>query len=81
MGPHQQRWEAARLNRSTGGFLMGTDAPVFDTWRFGAVAGYSRTSFDAKDRYSSGSSDNYHLGLYGASAWGDLAFRTGAAYT
>ncbi|EXL03733.1 hypothetical protein BG36_11480 [Aquamicrobium defluvii] len=60
---------------------MGTDAPVFDTWRFGAVAGYSRTSFDAKDRYSSGSSDNYHLGLYGASAWGDLAFRTGAAYT
>ena len=30
---------------------------------------------------SSGSSDNYHLGLYGGTAWGDLALRTGAAYT
>jgi outer membrane autotransporter protein len=72
---------AARLNRSTGGFFIGADAPVFDTWRFGAVAGYSHTSFDVKDRRSSGSSDNYHVGLYGGTAWGDLAFRTGAAYT
>jgi len=72
---------AARLHRSTGGFFLGADAPVFDAWRFGAVAGYSHTSFDAKDRHSSGSSDNYHLGLYGGTAWGDLAFRSGAAYT
>ncbi|GAA5542268.1 autotransporter domain-containing protein [Brucella sp. NBRC 113783] len=72
---------AARLNRKTGGFFFGADAPVFDTWRFGAVAGYSSTSFDAKDRHSSGSSDNYHVGLYGGTAWGDLAFRSGAAYT
>ncbi|WP_370435040.1 autotransporter outer membrane beta-barrel domain-containing protein [Microvirga sp. TS319] len=72
---------AARLNRKTGGFFVGLDTPVFDTWRFGAVAGYSNTSFDMKDRYSSGSSDNYHLGLYGGTQWGNLAFRTGAAYT
>ncbi|QEL26192.1 autotransporter outer membrane beta-barrel domain-containing protein [Bosea sp. F3-2] len=72
---------AARLNRSTGGFFIGADAPVFDSWRFGAVAGYSRVSFDVKDRHSSGSSDNYHVGLYGGTNWGDLAFRTGAAYT
>ncbi|KRE08000.1 hypothetical protein ASE63_21960 [Bosea sp. Root381] len=76
---------AARLNRSTGGFFIGADAPVFDTWRFGAVAGYSRTSFDVKDRRSSGASDNYHVGLYGGTSWGisggDVAFRTGAAYT
>ncbi|MFC5374764.1 autotransporter domain-containing protein [Brevundimonas faecalis] len=72
---------AARLNRSTGGFIFGADAPVFDSWRFGAVAGYSNTSFKATDRYSSGSSDNYYLGLYGGTTWGDLAFRTGAAYT
>jgi len=72
---------AARLNRSTGGFFIGADAPVFDSWRFGAVAGYSRTTFNVRDRASSGSSDNYHLGLYGGTAWGDLAFRTGAAYT
>ncbi|MDW6024724.1 autotransporter domain-containing protein [Mesorhizobium sp. BAC0120] len=72
---------AARLNRSTGGFFVGADAPAFDTWRFGAVTGYSRTKFDVKDRRSAGSSDNYHVGLYGGTAWGDLAFRTGAAYT
>ena len=72
---------AARLNRKTDGFFVSADAPVFDTWRFGAVAGYSRTDFDVKSRRSSGSSDNYHLGLYGGTQWGDLAFRTGAAYT
>lgn len=72
---------AGRLDRSTGGFFIGGDAPVFDSWRFGAVAGYSHTSFDVKDRHSSGSSDNYHLGLYGGTQWGDLAFRTAAAYT
>ncbi|BCH24969.1 outer membrane autotransporter barrel domain-containing protein [Mesorhizobium sp. L-8-3] len=72
---------AARLSRSTGGFFIGADAPVFDTWRFGAVAGYSSTSFDVKDRFSSGSSDNYHVGLYGGTTWGDLALRTGVAYT
>jgi len=72
---------AAHLNRKTGGFFIGADAPVFDTWRFGAVAGYSQTSFDVKDRQSSGSSDNYYVGLYGGTAWGDVAFRTGAAYT
>ena len=76
---------AARLERSIGGLFVGADAPVFDTaantWRFGAVAGYSRTSLNARDRHSSGASDNYHLGLYGGTQWGDLTFRTGAAHT
>ena len=34
-----------------------------------------------RDRASSGSSDNYHLGLYGGATWGELAFRAGASYT
>ncbi|MDW6022703.1 autotransporter domain-containing protein [Mesorhizobium sp. BAC0120] len=72
---------AERLNYDTGGFLAGIDAPVFDTWRFGILGGYSRTSFNVKDRASSGSSDNYHLGLYGGTQQGNLGFRTGAAYT
>lgn len=72
---------AARLDRSSGGFFVGADTSVFEAWRVGAVAGYGRTSFDARDRASSGSSDNYHLGLYGGTAWGNLALRTGAAYT
>ncbi|MBD9628100.1 autotransporter-associated beta strand repeat-containing protein [Ensifer sp. ENS06] len=72
---------AAGLDRSTGGFFVGADVPAFDNWRFGAIAGYSHTSFDVKDRYSSGSSESYHAGLYGGTNWGDLAFRSGAAYT
>lgn len=72
---------AARVGRSIGGIFAGADAQVFDTWRFGAVAGYSHSSFDVKARQSSGSSDNYHVGLYGGTDLGDFAFRTGAAYT
>lgn len=72
---------AARLSRTTGGFFIGTDAPVFDTSRFGAVAGYSRTIFKANERRSSGSSDNYQVGLNGGTTWDNLAFRAGAAYT
>lgn len=72
---------AARLDRDTGGFLMGADALVAENWRLGLLAGYSHSSFHADARGSSGSSDNYHLGLYGGARWGDLALRTGAAYT
>ncbi|MBN9547923.1 MAG: autotransporter domain-containing protein [Alphaproteobacteria bacterium] len=72
---------AARLDRSTGGLLLGFDARVVDTWRLGLVAGYSRTDFEVRDRVSSGASDNYHLGLYGGTRWGALGFRTGLAYT
>lgn len=75
---------AARMTRSVGGFFMGADAPVAG-WRLGAIAGYSRNSFSVGERSSSGSSDNYHLGLYGGTQWpvagGQLGLRTGLAYT
>lgn len=70
---------AAGLNHTTGGFLAGADAS-FGTWRLGALAGYSHTSLDIATRASSGSSDNFHLGVYGGSQWGALGFRTGAIY-
>ena len=50
-------------SRSSGGFLMGLDAPLAQTWRVGVMAGYSRSDFDVNDRASSGRSDNYHLAL------------------
>jgi outer membrane autotransporter protein len=71
---------AAALHRSTGGVLMGADG-MAGNWRIGLLGGYSRTSFNADDHNSSGDSDNYHLGLYGGTEWGAIAFRTGAAYT
>ncbi|UGX89150.1 autotransporter family protein [Phyllobacterium meliloti] len=72
---------AARLDRSTGGFLAGGDALVDETWRLGILAGYSHTSFTVDERASSGSSDNYHVGLYAGTQRGNLGFRTGLAYT
>ncbi|HWK66476.1 MAG TPA: autotransporter domain-containing protein [Rhizobiaceae bacterium] len=72
---------ASKLTRSTGGFLTGADAALFDNLRFGVIAGYIRSAFDVNARLSSGESDNYHLGLYGGGQWGALSLRTGASYS
>ncbi|WDH90646.1 autotransporter domain-containing protein [Pseudomonas chlororaphis] len=76
---------AAALKRSTKGMLVGADAPVFDTWRLGVLAGYSRTSANVAQRSSSGNSDNYHLGAYAGTRWnlpqGTLGLRTGLSHT
>lgn len=71
---------AASLDRSTGGLLIGADRLVGD-WRLGLLGGYSRSHIRADARRSSAESDNYHLGLYGGTQWGDIAFRVGTAYS
>ncbi|TAJ88272.1 autotransporter domain-containing protein [Reyranella sp.] len=80
------RWNsdgnAATLWRDTGGFFLGADIPVIeDRGRVGLLVGYSRSSFQVSDRNSSGTSDNFHLGFYGGTQWGDLALRLGVAQT
>jgi outer membrane autotransporter protein len=80
-GSNSADGNAARLSRSIGGLLMGVDTRVLDTWRLGVLAGYDHSSFDVDERNSSGSSDDYHLGLYGGSQWGNLGLRLGASYT
>jgi len=72
---------AAELSRDTGGLFAGGDARVADTWRVGALTGYSHSSFWIGDRSSSGTSDNYHVAVYAGTQWGNLAFRSGAAFT
>ncbi|MBN9218983.1 MAG: autotransporter domain-containing protein [Mesorhizobium sp.] len=72
---------AAGLDRSTGGFIAGGDGAIGDAWRLGVLTGYSHSSFHADDRASSGSSDNYHLGVYGGGQWGAFGLRGGAAYS
>ena len=71
---------AATFGRSTGGLLAGADGLVGD-WRVGLIGGYSHSSFDVDDRHSGGDADSYHVGLYGGTNWGAIAFRTGAAYS
>ncbi|HEV2503731.1 MAG TPA: autotransporter domain-containing protein [Mesorhizobium sp.] len=72
---------AARLSRSTGGFVTGVDGLITDDVRLGFMAGYSHSSFKVNDRRSSASSDNYHLGLYGGTQLGAFSLRSGLAYT
>lgn len=80
-GSGDSNGHAASLESTTGGFLVGADTQIADNWRLGLLAGYSHTSFKVDDRNSSGDSDNYHLGVYGGSQWGNLGFRAGATYT
>jgi outer membrane autotransporter protein len=72
---------AATVKRDTSGFLMGADTRFGEEGRFGLMGGYSRSAFDVSDRNSSGSSENYHLGAYAGSRFGDLALRTGISYS
>ncbi|MCL7999206.1 autotransporter domain-containing protein [Brucella sp. 21LCYQ03] len=76
---------AAGSKTSLGGFVSGIDANVYDNWRLGAMAGYSRSTFKSAERAASGSSDNYTLGVYTGTEWaaphGAVAFRSGLAYT
>ncbi len=80
-GESEGNGNAAKLDRSTGGFLTGLDGTVTENFRLGVLAGYSHSSFHADDRASSGSSDNVHLGLYGGGQWNALRLTGGLAYT
>ena len=72
---------AMGVDTSTGGFLLGADAPVDDTWRFGLAGGYSRTSVDGEGSAGTAMIDSYTAALYGSGQWGPAALRLGAAYT
>ncbi|MBO9357636.1 autotransporter domain-containing protein [Bordetella petrii] len=72
---------AADVNTATRGFFLGADRAVSEHWRLGALAGYSHTSFDVNDRSSSGSSDAYHLALYGGAKWDKVRLRAGLAHS
>ncbi len=72
---------AATLERSVGGLLVGVDVPVANTWRVGLMAGAADSRFELGARTSSGSSVDGHLALYGGTQWGALGLRFGAGYT
>jgi outer membrane autotransporter protein len=66
-------------NIGNGGVLFGLDGLVTDAWRVGVMGGYSHSIFDTET--SDGSSNNYHVGVYGTGEWGALAVRSGVNYT
>lgn len=72
---------AARMDRDTGGFLLGADGKVLDNVHLGALAGYSRTSLNIGDRTSSGTVDTYTLGAYAGGAWDAFSLKGGVAHS
>ncbi|WP_406642633.1 autotransporter domain-containing protein [Pseudomonas californiensis] len=73
--------DVSGLKSHTSGLLIGADVPLDDTWRVGALAGFSNSSFDLRQASGSTDSDNYHLGVYGGAKWGALGLRLGAVRT
>lgn len=76
---------AAPIDRSTAGLLIGADTLVADQVRLGVLAGFSHSSVDLDARASAANIDSYHLGLYGGAQWdvpnGTLAVRGGLAHS
>jgi outer membrane autotransporter protein len=71
---------AAALDSSTGGFIVGAEYSPHRAYRIGVAGGFTRTTFDVDARFSSGSNESIFGTLYGSAAWGDLQLRLGAAY-
>lgn len=71
---------AAGLDTSTGGFILGADAQVSDAFRVGLAGGFTRTTWDVDGRLSSGSNDSIYAALYGSGSWDGLNLRLGASY-
>lgn len=80
-GKTESTEDVSGLDSQTTGLLFGADVPLDDTWRVGAVAGFSNSSFDLRHASGSTDSDSYHLGVYGGAKWGQLGLRVGAVRT
>ncbi|MBB3773774.1 outer membrane autotransporter protein [Angulomicrobium tetraedrale] len=72
---------AAKTDMSLGGIISGVDVTFNDMWRFGIAGGFSQSNFDSDDIAASGSSDNYHIALYGAGRNGAWSLRGGAGFS
>lgn len=72
---------AATLRATNGGAIGGVDVTLNHNWRFGVATGGGRTDTRIDARTSSGTIDTFHLAAYGGGRIGDIAVRTGVAYS
>lgn len=72
---------AATLRATNGGAIGGIDVTLNNNWRLGVATGGGRTDARVDARASSATIDTFHLAAYGGGRIGDVALRTGAAYS
>lgn len=72
---------AAKTDHSLGGVISGIDVTFNGTWRVGLAGGYSHSSFRSPEIAASGSSDSYHVALYGGGQLGAWGLRGGASFS
>ncbi len=73
---------AATLDRSVGGFVLGGDTRIdgnafLSNWRIGIAGGYSNDSLTVADRASNGTYETYFGGLYAGAQYGAVDVKLG----
>jgi len=71
---------AASMDTSTGGFMLGAETQLDGTFRLGIAGGFISTSFDIDGRLSSGTNETVFGSLYGAAKWDAFNLRLGVLY-
>ncbi|WP_414475987.1 autotransporter-associated beta strand repeat-containing protein [Microvirga sp. M2] len=71
---------AAGMDTSTGGFILGAETKINETYRIGVAGGFMSTSFDIDGRLSSGTTESVLGSIYGAAKWDAVNVRLGMIY-
>ena len=71
---------AAALDRSVGGFVLGADASLDNRYRLGVAGGYTQSTLSLDARAASGKVDSTFAGVYGGASFDALQLRSGALY-
>ena len=72
---------ASSLERSVGGFVIGTDAPLsgaFSPWRVGIAGAYTRDDLTVADLASSAGLETFEGSIYAGARYGAIDIRLGA---
>ncbi|WP_162419643.1 autotransporter domain-containing protein [Microvirga brassicacearum] len=79
-GRTRSNGNAAALDTSTGGFVIGAETHLAPGTMLGIAGGFSRTTFDVDARLSSSAVESTFGAVYGSTTWGNIRLRLGGAY-
>jgi outer membrane autotransporter protein len=71
---------AAKVSRDIGGFFMGVDALQGENYSVGVLAGYGNATIKVADRFSTATTDDFHVGAYGGFTSGNLTGHVALAH-